>query len=105
MNHEWAPSGITEDQRSDKDQRTSTHESQACWAQTSVLQRCLSDVAFDSLGKDLIYARLKREKPIRIAFAIEMRGQPGEDVQPTPLMVEDAREIGTHDMMSIGACL
>jgi hypothetical protein len=28
MNHKWAPSGIAEDQRSDKDQRTSTHDLQ-----------------------------------------------------------------------------
>jgi hypothetical protein len=29
MNYEWAPSGATEDQHSDKDQRTSTHDLQA----------------------------------------------------------------------------
>jgi hypothetical protein len=27
---------------------------------------------------------LKREKPVGVSFAIEMRGQLGEDIQPKP---------------------
>src|SRR3989449_5530209 len=55
--------------------------------------------------QDRIDLWLKREKPVGVSFTIEMRGQPGEDIQPTPFMSEDLRNIRTQDVMSISELL